>query len=157
MPFVGEVSEVGVSASLTVLVTVDELDDDVVLSSVLDCARVVIVDKSDSLEIMPLVELSRKVLACVVVTSTLSNVDVNDAIFVVGIVNWFALVVELSIVVLFDGVSVFLVRLSQFITVICTVQLYLHFSLTPLIMPSDPLSTESGSESVSESKRSPKM
>lgn len=154
MPFVGEVSEVGASASLTVLVTVDESDDDVVLSSVLDCACVVIVDKSDSLEIMPLVELSRKVLACVVVTSTLSNVEVDDAIFVVGIVNWFALVVELSTVVLFDGVSV---RLSQFITVICTVQLYLHFSLTPLIMPSDPLSTESGSESVSESKRSPKM
>lgn len=157
MLFVGEVSEFGVSASLTVLVTVDASDDDVVLSSVLDCACVIVVDKSDSLEIMPLVELSRKVLACVVVTSPLSNVDVDDAIFVVGVVNWFALVVELSTVVLFDGVSVLLVRLSQFITVICTVQLYWHFSLTPLIMPSDPLSSDSGSESVSESKRSPKM
>lgn len=116
------------------------------VSDVVVVAVVSVLDETDSLEIMPLVveSLSRSVLACVVVvaTSVLSNVVGGDAIFVVGVVNWLALVVVVCVV----GISVFIiVRLSQFITVISTEQLDLHFSLTPLTTAPFSLSSESDS------------
>lgn len=86
----------GVDVSLDGVDTIVEVDDGTTASCIVVVIVIVgviiVVDETDSVEITPLVKLSRKVVACVL---TIALSDVDDAIFVLSVVNGFVLVVGL--------------------------------------------------------------